>query len=310
MKKEKLDKLYGVDLNKKAWESSFEERNQSPIFLDPREGYWGSKTHPKKKDSFLRWKERNINILHRVNVDVDGFQYVECDSHIPEYTILIIGGSVAYGAYASSEKNTYFSKLADFLEERQIYVKIFILAAGSWVSYDELVAFEKYGLDKSPDIVIFFNGLNDLTNIDTKFQERVSEYLLNMRGARYIAKNNNIISIFALQPFLPWKKKHTDIEKQILKLSTGSAGVSDWISGDNLILPNNYAYKLAPFYENTKQELKLLDDGKESFFIDCSGVFNDEQCTTFTDLWHFSDPGHLLVAEIFFNKLFRIINKK
>jgi len=100
------------------------------------------------------------------------------------------------------------------------------------------------------------------------------------------------------------------LKKQILKLSTGSAGVSDWISGDNLILPNNYAYKLAPFYENTKQELKLLDDGKESFFIDCSGVFNDEQCTTFTDLWHFSDPGHLLVAKIFSNKLFKIINKQ
>ena len=32
-------------------------------------------------------------------------------------------------------------------------------------------------------------------------------------------------------------------------------------------------------------------------FIDCSDVFATERATTFTDLWHFADPGHALLAD-------------
>lgn len=33
-------------------------------------------------------------------------------------------------------------------------------------------------------------------------------------------------------------------------------------------------------------------------FVDASRLFAGERATTFTDLWHFSDPGHEVLAEL------------
>ena len=34
-----------------------------------------------------------------------------------------------------------------------------------------------------------------------------------------------------------------------------------------------------------------------TYALDCSDAFSAEKATTFTDVWHFADPGHRLLAE-------------
>lgn len=271
------NKLDGKALNRLAWNATFEERGLTPRFGEPREGYWGEHVLPHQQERFLRYVERPIDIPDRVYVDPQGFQYAAASGHEPEYTILILGGSVAYGAYASEYATTYFARLVDLLARENIFVEIYILAAGGWVSNDELIALVLRGLDKSPDMVMFFDGLNDLTNIDRQYAKRTSDYLNNMKKAKAIIAAKNISVVFALQPFLPGKKLLTPIEKQIMKLTQS-------------------VNALPPFYEKMVLGLRDLDDGRQAFFVDCSHLFDNEKQTTFTDVWHFTDPGHQIVA--------------
>jgi hypothetical protein len=44
-------------------------------------------------------------------------------------------------------------------------------------------------------------------------------------------------------------------------------------------------------------KLKGLAGVEGTHFIDCSRIFDGEPHTTVADIWHFSDPGHELLAE-------------
>jgi len=191
--------------------------------------------------------------------------------------ILIIGGSVGFGAYASGIKETYFEKTVGILKKNSLPSTITVLAAGGWVSSDELTAFALRGIQTRPDMVIFLNGLNDLMNQPGYYPELVARYLQNMKTARDIALANNIKIVFAPQPFIGRKKEKSPLEKKILALSS--------------------VQKLNPlFYERLKDGLKALCHEQGAYFIDCAGVFDNETLTTFTDQWHFTDPGHSILA--------------
>ena len=281
----------GMPLNEKAWLATFQERGLHPSHDEPREGYWGSRVNPKQKSTFLRYVERHQDIPRLIHVDKEGFQYTAVPGSKPEYSILILGGSVAYGAYASTYAETYFVKLAHLLAQKEIHAEIYVLAAGAWISTDELLAFVLKGLNKSPDMVIFFDGLNDLTNIDKQYGRRTAAYLRNMEKAKTITAGYGMTIVYALQPFLPGKKKLTPLEKQILKMTKGVDG-------------------LAPYYEKMRCGLRSLEDNRQAYFVDCSKIFDQETATTFTDIWHFTDPGHQMVAEYLAEKLSGIIKHR
>ena len=41
-----------------------------------------------------------------------------------------------------------------------------------------------------------------------------------------------------------------------------------------------------------------MADNETVFFVDCSRIFDGENSTTFTEMWHFSDFGHEKLAEV------------
>ncbi|MEW5852389.1 MAG: hypothetical protein AB2A00_26600 [Myxococcota bacterium] len=50
-------------------------------------------------------------------------------------------------------------------------------------------------------------------------------------------------------------------------------------------------------YEAMRRELQQLEARDVASVADCSRAFNGEARTTFSDIWHFSDPGHELLAQ-------------
>lgn len=280
-------RLDGIALNREAWQASFEERGLTPNSPEPREGYWGARINPKKKGTYLRYTERELTIPNFVDVDAEGFQHVKADHSDSGLRILILGGSVAFGAYASTIDDTYFSVIHRLLSNKGIDNDVFVLASGAWTSYDELLALVMRGIDKNPDIVVFLNGLNDLTNLGNDWPETVDRYLNNMRKAKVFVVGHGKTAVFALQPFLPEKEILTPYERRILDVS-----------------PN--AYELAPFYQRIRDGLSKLHDGSGAYFVDCSNVLAKEEETTFTDLWHFSDPGHVLLGEHLGTRVYEI----
>jgi hypothetical protein len=196
-----------------------------------------------------------------------------------------LGGSVAAGAYSSETSKTYFEKLVSYLNEKRIKAKTIIYAAGAWVSRQEIIALLYKGLNLKPHIIVFLDGLNDLTNIQDKtYEEKVSDYINNMRVAMEICMINNIKLTYALQPFLPYKKIKSFLEKRILQLS---------IQDEN---------QLKKYYGTIREGLSGLVQ-TNIYFIDTSDVLSEEKETTFADIWHFSDHGHDLLGKFLSEQL-------
>ena len=150
----------GYKLRELAWKSSFSERGLEVPSRGPREGYWGEGVTPLKcAQSDCNFREFVPGIIE---LDGSGLQTVGGGVN-PYPHILIVGGSVAWGAGASDIANTYFSKLYGMLKKEYPDIGISVLAAYASTSNTDLSTFVLKGLDVKPDMVVFLNGLNDLT---------------------------------------------------------------------------------------------------------------------------------------------------
>lgn len=70
-----------------------------PVPDGPREGFWGRRLTPKRSDPVTRWRERALSLPGLVEIDADGLQHAGSVSPTAP-RVLIVGGSVAFGAYA------------------------------------------------------------------------------------------------------------------------------------------------------------------------------------------------------------------
>lgn len=266
----------GKKLNRAAWEASFEER-RLPVPSGPRDGFWGGKMPPWVRHPELGWHEAEAHLPGLVEEDANGMQRVRVEG--AEAHVLILGGSVAWGAYASRIEETYFAHLARLLGEAGLPANVTVLAAGAWTSENELKALRFHGPGLRADVVVFLDGLNDLTQGPERAEhERVRRYLAHLHEGRDVAQTQGATVLIALQPTLTDKRRKTAYEKRILELM-----------GDKVaMVPSAYEYM--------RVGLRGLEDDRGTRFADCSDAFSRERATTFTDIWHFADPGHRLLG--------------
>lgn len=100
-----------------------------------------------------------------------------------EKVVLIFGGSAVYGFGSTSNAATIAGALERDLNTAQsaVHYTVFNMGNGGWVAYQELIAFNLYGLNLSPDVVIFMDGRNDvftlakLAGYDVGFQFNTSQ---------------------------------------------------------------------------------------------------------------------------------------
>ena len=276
--KRRLVKPSGEALNRLAWEANFTERGLPVPPGGPRDGYWGARMPPQTRDPDLGWREAEAHMPGLVEEDAAGLQRVErADARAH---ILILGGSVAWGAYASTIEKTSFAALSRALAAHGHPVNITVLAAGAWTSEHELKALRLRGLALDPDVVLFLDGLNDFTQQKGSEEELAAGYLSRMREARDLARARGIAVVFALQPMLLHKRR-SPIEDRVLELSLDAPAEA----------------RLRRGYARVRAGLSELAREGGASFVDCSGLFDGERATTFTDLWHFADPGHALLAD-------------
>lgn len=294
----------GRDLNQLAWESSYTERSEPVPEGGPRGGYWGARIGPKVPDDKLGWHEPRTLDPGRVDIDQRGLQYYRTTAS-PKRQVLIIGGSVAAGAYASSIATTYYDVLGTELERLGTPADLTIVAGGAWKTTQEGRALQMYEPSLRPDLIVFLNGLNDLivgsrartlfgehtptrdgspwneNYHDHDYDQRVTDYLEIMRRVGAFAKRVDTPALIVLQPSLVERAHPTPIERRLLELS---------------LLPHPSAAVLQESYEAMRDGLAGMERSEMLHFLDCSRVFDGERATTFVDLWHFSDFGHRLLG--------------
>jgi len=279
-------KLSGRGINWRAWRASYSERQLSvPSDGQPREGIWGVKLSPVWDKKLGLWILPERHVPSVFDIDGDGFQYASTGPH-PTFRILIMGGSVAAGAYASSEARTYFHQLANRLRARHHSVQITVEATGAWTSREELQAFKEKGVSLKPDIVVLLDGLNDITlNNELPLEQRVGDYLGRMKQLRDLALAQGAKVVFAPQPFLPQKRHKTALE-MIIQMES--------------VRPVD---RLVQSYGKLLRGLRDMSVPHQVYYMDCSGAFDRTRFTTFTDIWHFADVGHARLAEYMTVKL-------
>lgn len=308
----------GKSLNQKAWELSYVERGLPVPPSGPREGYWGSRLGTKVRDPVLGWHEPPVSVPDLIAIDKDGIQRYSTAS-AEKHKVLILGGSVAWGAYASRMASTYFHVIGAALERQALFSDIEVFASGAWKSRQEVRALEVYGKGVRPDLVVFLDGLNDLTNGATSralfgqrtatadgsewttsyhahdYEQRVVDYLRNMRVAARMAAALNSDLLVVLQPALFEKKNKSKIEAVLLEYS---------------LKPHASEAALAGSYESMRRGLSELARDAGVHFLDCSRVLADERPTTFSDMWHFSDAGHQLLGSAVAGEIASILKQR
>lgn len=276
----------GLQLIGRAWTATYAERNMSVPPRGPRDGVLMNGKRPQYYKSVAL--EPPVSITGVLDVNGQGLQRAVGPPH-PKIHLLIVGASVAFAQYATTTNRTYFNQLSRRLMAKGHSVRITILATRSWTSVHELTAFKTIGLSLKPDVVLFLDGLNDLTEIrNIPEEERVANYLHRMKEARDLALAHHIKVIFAPQPFLPQKKRKSPLEKTIVRLYSWPFKSTESMMADN---------------QGIRKGLQKLTIPGKTSMMDCSGVFDDEQFTTFTDIWHFTDVGHALLAEFLAKQL-------
>jgi hypothetical protein len=295
-------RIRGKHLNQAAWEASFKDRDLPVPLSGPREGYWGARLGRKVPHKLLGWRESSVRFPRLLDIDERGHQHVTVPGE-DKRVVIILGGSVAFGAYASSIETSYFRVISRELEEQHVTpTDIHDIAAGAWKSIQELKALHLWGREYGPDLVIFLNGLNDVTNGATSkslygepvapkdgsgwtplyhahdYDQRVVDYLYNMRQAAEYCKGAGCRLFIVLQPSLVERVRRSDIEEKLLKGS---------------LKPHASAEAILESYVRMRKGLRdLAGESKIVYFLDCSRLLNKETETIFADLWHFSDPGH------------------
>jgi hypothetical protein len=283
----------GKDLNQRAWEASFSERGLNVPPGGPRDGYWQMGLAEKRLiDSPMRWHEIAVKKPGILQIDDDGRQHWQSERE-PTTRIIVVGGSVAFGAYASREDATWFSVMGGKLEALGISADITVLAAGAWKSPNELDALSNYA--EAFDLAVFVNGLNDLAVQHEgdpyepgDMTNRAQHYLMHMRRSAEICRERQARMLVVLQPCLYELTNPSPIERELIRTA--------------------YSHKNAKAlfqsgYQIMRDGLTAMAERGDIRFFDASRTFNDEKYTSFCDVWHFTDPlqaifGERLTAEV------------
>jgi len=295
----------GKELNERAWQATFSERRLPIPESGPREGYWGSLTEPYlRTTSDSSWRLADVHVPGRIEVDAEGMQHFRPTAD-EQRRILIIGGSVAWGAYASSIDATYFSVLGRTLERLGAPATIDVLAAPAWKSTHELDALSLSEAASRIDLVIVLDGLNDLIPLkpgdshDGNFGPSLIRYLDNIDRMARLCSDRRCKLLVVLQPSLSERARPTALEQECQKASRED------------VTPRpgqlSFGQALAMSFDFLRKALGDRQTLGNLYFFDATRLFDREKATTFCDAWHFADPGHAIVGEALAAEVERVL---
>ena len=208
------------------------------------------------------------------------------------YRIIMLGGSTMFGTGATSDFTTIPGYLQNMFEKNNSGINIEVINAGiqGADSISELNLIQNKLLQFSPDMIIIYDGWNDLrANHDSK------QLLKNWNSVCDIGEKNNFDVVISLQPLAGFGKK--------ILTNQESEYMENGVDYSNKPLIN-----LLPTYEEYQKNLSKLNNCESS--INLRNVFDEEIQPIYWDQGHVSDSGNEIIAKSFYKNLFIPITKK
>ena len=229
-----------------------------------------------------------------ITINSLGFRGDEFSIDKPDstYRIFMLGGSTMFGYGATSDKTTIPGYLKEFFYKDYEGYDVEIINSGiqGADSFDELNLVKTKLLSYSPNMIIIYDGWNDLRE-----RNSASTIYNNWNSMCKIGKENGIDVMVVLQPIAGFGDKV--LTKQEIEFSkTGK----DY---ENYLLLDSYKE-----YQEYTKNLEKLDSCKMS--INLRGVFDNESVPIYWDQGHVSDEGNNLIAKALQSEITKLLPKK
>ena len=228
-----------------------------------------------------------------ITINSLGFRGDEMTAEKPDdaYRIFMLGGSTMFGHGATSDQTTIPGYVQKNFNENFSELQIEVINSGiqGADSFDELELIGSKLLDYSPNLVIIYDGWNDLRE-----RNSVETIVSNWKSMCQIGKERNFDTIIILQPIAGFGNKQLT-EQELLYSETGT----DYT---DLPLINNLEK-----YEKYAQNLKFLDNCYGTF--DFRTVFDQEKTAIYWDQGHVSDDGNKIIAGEIFDKIKDVVKE-
>ena len=228
-----------------------------------------------------------------VTINSLGFRGEEFSPEKPDdvYRIFMLGGSTMFGHGSTSDQTTIPGYAQEILQNHDIELKIEIINGGiqGADSYAETKITENKLVNYSPDMVIIYDGWNDLRA--TNSAESVYN---NWNLMCDLGQKNDFDVIIALQPIAGFGDKilsEQETEYSILGTNYNGSPLIDSLSE----------------YEKYTSNLNDLDNCTSS--INLRSVFDNETSPVYWDQGHVSDNGNKIVAEALYGEIYEFIPK-
>tara|TARA_B100000029_G_scaffold64081_1_gene57397 strand:- start:325 stop:1836 length:1512 start_codon:yes stop_codon:yes gene_type:complete len=232
--------------------------------------------------------------IDEVTINSLGFRGEEFDKTKPENTfrIFLLGGSQMFGTGATSDKTTIPGYLDQYIENENYPYTTEVINSGlkGVDSQKELLLLENMLLDFQPDLVVVYDGLNDL-----RAENPPQQLLDNWNSICNLGASNNFDVIISLQPIAGFGNKTLT-------------------SDEKLYVQNAKNYENSPLlnslnkYEMYAKNLNKLENCKDG--LDLRTVFDNELNSIYIDEAHVSDKGNSIVAKSFHANLLTIMPKE
>jgi lysophospholipase L1-like esterase len=228
-----------------------------------------------------------------ITINTLGFRGAEFSEEKPSdtYRIFMVGGSTMFGAGATSDETTIPGYLQHLLSEKDFEFDIKVINSGiqGADSNTELNLIEQKLVTLSPDLIIIYDGWNDLRANHTP--KVVKE---NWEKICEFGKANDFDVIVTLQPIAGFGNKVlTNQESKYAQ--TGE----DYTS--NLLIESS------SIYQNYAKNLSEITACTKTF--DIRNAFDTETGPIYWDQGHVSDKGNSIIAKSLSNTIFYIISE-
>ena len=279
--------------------------------------------------------------LTTININKDGFRGTELSENANNFRIFIIGGSTVFGT-SSSDKTTIPGILQELINEDENLQSVEVINAGmnGAFSYTEKKYIEDKIINLEPDLLIIYDGMNDLTKPFSKYNETRSGNYYN-DFSRDILDNH--LKFWKTPFFIQWfltndlqALNNSKVPFNLEKIDEKTAIWSErWQEVCTLGKNENFdtVVILQPLLPSSKKtisedESKILDrievekynlayqkyadklsdlDNVCTKTMDLRGIFDNEKKPIFSDTGHMADYGNSIVAKEIFDETYHII---
>jgi len=284
--------------------------------------------------------------MQTVNINNNGFRGSEIQKEKPDdtYRIIMVGGSTVFGYKILSDQYTAPAHLQEKFNQLNLERRVEVINTGlsGYNSNDELNLIKKKIVEYEPDLVIIYDGTNDIffpTN--SKSVAYDLDYLIYIyRKYFQFYKTLDVINNIISEPPL----QHVHEYKMGVKFELGDKAKL-WKNNISKIceIGNQNGFKtlifLQPFLGTgnkslTKQETKIFNDQmlklhpnallEYSYFTDkitdlnhsCTGtfdlrnIFDNVQKSVYFDMWHNYHEYNMVIADEIFDRALPLLEEE